>query len=123
MGRWNSSSDFVINGYLVNSGDFYGNCGDRKRNQRPSLWSQQKLTARKQGEYGCDTSQMHLWGPSTSYYYLDEFTFRFIRRSSRKRGKLFYRLVQQALEVDPVYWADVSSGLKTSRKNDWNVPE
>ena len=35
-------------------------------------------------------------------YDLDEFTFRFNRRTSRQRGKLFYRLVQQALMVDPV---------------------
>ena len=56
-------------------------------------------------------------------YYLDEFTFRFNRRSSRQRGKLFYRLVQQALVVDPVYWADVASGLKTSGKIDGKQPE
>ena len=35
-------------------------------------------------------------------YYLDEFTFRFNRRTSHSRGKLFYRLIQQALELDPV---------------------
>lgn len=35
-------------------------------------------------------------------YYLDEFTFRFNRRTSRSRGKLFYRLVQQAAIVVPV---------------------
>ncbi len=35
-------------------------------------------------------------------YYLDEFTFRFNRRSSRSRGKLFYRLVQQAVIAAPV---------------------
>ena len=35
-------------------------------------------------------------------YYLDEFTFRFNRRTSRYRGKLFYRLLQQAAGVDPV---------------------
>jgi transposase-like protein len=35
-------------------------------------------------------------------YYLDEFTFRFNRRSSRHRGKLFYRLVQQAAIAEPV---------------------
>ena len=29
----------------------------------------------------------------------DEFTFRFNRRKSRSRGKLFYRLVQQAVAV------------------------
>ena len=38
-------------------------------------------------------------------YYLDEFTFRFNRRTSRSRGKLFYRLVQQAVAVDPVPYA------------------
>lgn len=34
-------------------------------------------------------------------YYLDEFTFRFNRRTSRSRGKLFYRLLQQGLAVEP----------------------
>jgi transposase-like protein len=34
--------------------------------------------------------------------YLDEFTFRFNRRKSRSRGKLFYRLLEQAVAVDPV---------------------
>ncbi len=34
-------------------------------------------------------------------YYLDEFTFRFNRRHSASRGKLFYRLAQQAVQVDP----------------------
>src|SRR5262245_7047196 len=33
-------------------------------------------------------------------YYLEEFTFRFNRRRSRSRGKLFFRLVQQAVAVD-----------------------
>ncbi len=35
-------------------------------------------------------------------YYLDEYTFRFNRRTSRHRGKLFYRLIQQAMEIEPV---------------------
>lgn len=45
----------------------------------------------------------HQGGQQLSYlhYYLDEFTFRFNRRTSRSRGQLFYRLVQQALLVDP----------------------
>jgi transposase-like protein len=34
-------------------------------------------------------------------YYLDEFTFRFNRRTSASRGKLFYRLVQHSVMVDP----------------------
>ena len=35
-------------------------------------------------------------------YYLDEFTFRFNRRSSQKRGLLFYRLMEQAVDCAPV---------------------
>lgn len=34
-------------------------------------------------------------------YYLDEFTFRFNRRRSKSRGKLFYRLAQQAVQLEP----------------------
>jgi transposase-like protein len=34
-------------------------------------------------------------------YYLDEFTFRFNRRESKSRGKLFYRLLQQAMQIAP----------------------
>jgi transposase-like protein len=34
-------------------------------------------------------------------YYLDEFTFRFNRRMSGSRGKLFFRLVQQAVAIEP----------------------
>ena len=33
--------------------------------------------------------------------YMDEFTFRFNRRASRYRGKLFYRLLQQAVVTAP----------------------
>ena len=40
--------------------------------------------------------------PSHLDYYLDEFTFRFNRRTSLSRGKLFYRLVQQAVAIPPV---------------------
>jgi len=38
-------------------------------------------------------------------YYLDEFTFRFNRRRSRSRGKFFFRLVQQAVNIEPVPYA------------------
>jgi len=34
--------------------------------------------------------------------YLDEFTFRFNRRKSHSRGKLFYRLLEQAVAIEPV---------------------
>ena len=40
-------------------------------------------------------------------YYLDEFTFRFNRRTSRSRGKLFHRLMQQAVAVEPIRGDDI----------------
>lgn len=43
-------------------------------------------------------------------YYLDEYTFRFNRRTSRSRGKLFYRLVQQAVTVAAVKGQDIRGG-------------
>lgn len=35
-------------------------------------------------------------------YHLEQFTFRFNRRKSASRGKLFYHLAQQAVQVEPV---------------------
>jgi transposase-like protein len=43
-------------------------------------------------------------------YYLDEFTFRFNRRKSQSRGKLFYRLAQQAVALDPVPYRHLVGG-------------
>lgn len=47
-------------------------------------------------------------------YYLDEYTFRFNRRKSRSRGKLFYRLVQQAVAVDPVPYKSLVGGVENT---------
>ena len=41
-------------------------------------------------------------------YYLDEFTFRFNRRTSRSRGLLFYRLLGQAIALGPVRCEDLA---------------
>lgn len=51
----------------------------------------------------------HQGGQQVSYlpYYLDEFTFRFNRRTSNSRCKLFYRLIQQALLVNPAPLATI----------------
>ncbi len=43
-------------------------------------------------------------------YYLVEFTFRFNRRKSASRGKLFYRLLQQAVQIDPVPYQLIVGG-------------
>lgn len=52
--------------------------------------------------------------PSHLDYYLDEYTFRFNRRTSRSRGKLFYRLVQQAAAIGPVPTRDIRGGIVES---------
>ena len=49
--------------------------------------------------------------------YLDEFAFRFNRRTSRKRGKLFYRLVQQVMNADPVSWEEVAAARRHRHPN------
>jgi len=43
-------------------------------------------------------------------YYLDEFTFRFNRRSSRSRGLLFYRLLEQAAVSSPAPYRAIVGG-------------
>ena len=49
-------------------------------------------------------------------YYLDEFTFRFNRRTSRARGLLFYRLLQQAAGTDPHPLSELIGGTG----DDWD---
>lgn len=59
-------------------------------------------------------------------YYLDEYTFRFNRRTSRHRGKLFYRLVQQAVAIEPTPYKSMVKhvrGRKSSAticSSNWN---
>lgn len=45
-------------------------------------------------------------------YYLDEFAFRFNRKLSTYRGKLFYRLMQQAVETPPTPLKDIIKNKK-----------
>jgi transposase-like protein len=40
-------------------------------------------------------------------YYLDEFTFRFNRKNAAKRGLLFYRLLEQAVEIEATPYKDM----------------
>lgn len=47
--------------------------------------------------------------PSQLDYYLDEFTFRFNRRTSRSRGLLFYRLLEQAVVTQPVTYQRIAA--------------
>ncbi len=47
---------------------------------------------------------------AVSTKHLDEYTFRFNRRSARSRGLLFYRLVEQAVQLDPVSYRQIARG-------------
>ncbi|MEX0789319.1 MAG: IS1595 family transposase, partial [Actinomycetota bacterium] len=49
--------------------------------------------------------------PSHLDYYLDEFTFRFNRRTSGSRGLLFQRIVEQAVSVGPWTEKDIRGGF------------
>jgi len=49
-------------------------------------------------------------------YYLDEFTFRFNRRRSASRGKLFYRLLEQGVNVGPVTYSEIIQGEQPTHK-------
>ncbi len=51
-------------------------------------------------------------------YYLDEYTFRFNRRKSKSRGKLFYRLMQQAIATPP---ATYDSMIRKASAADHNI--
>jgi hypothetical protein len=51
-------------------------------------------------------------------YYLDEFTFRFNRRTSASRGKLFYRLLQQAVQVPPAPYRTLVGGSDQENLNE-----
>ena len=50
--------------------------------------------------------------PQQLDYYLDEFTFRFNRRTSRSRGLLFHRLLEQAMATKPVTYDQIVGGSK-----------
>jgi transposase-like protein len=53
--------------------------------------------------------------------YLDEFTFRFNRRTSRSRGKLFYRLLQNAMAVEPAPYKDVIKRIRGPQPRNHNI--
>jgi len=48
-------------------------------------------------------------------FYLDEFVFRFNRRTSRHRGKLFYRLVQHSVATGPETYSSMVQGARGRR--------
>lgn len=53
-------------------------------------------------------------------YYLDEFTFRFNRRTSTHRGKLFYRLLEQAVQTPPASYENIIKHIRGPRRGNHN---
>lgn len=53
-------------------------------------------------------------------YYLDEFTFRFNRRTSRHRGKLFYRLLQHAVAIEPIQYDKIIKHVRGPKPKNRN---
>lgn len=64
------------------------------------------LLGTHQGSYTADHIQS----------YLDEFVFRYNRRTSRQRGLLFYRLLEAAAIGDPVAYRDLVANSKKKKK-------
>jgi hypothetical protein len=54
--------------------------------------------------------------PQHLSYYLDEYTFRFNRRKSKSRGKLFFRLMQQAVSTSPKTYDTLVGRVKSPQQ-------
>ena len=54
-------------------------------------------------------------------YYLDEYAFRFNRRTSRHRGKLFYRLLQQAVQTEPAPYESMVKHVRCQKRTKHNM--
>lgn len=54
-------------------------------------------------------------------YYLDEYTFRFNRRTSTHRGKLFMRLLENAVQINPVTHGHIIRHVRGRKPRDHNI--
>lgn len=63
------------------------------------------------GTYQGAASKAHL------QYYLDEFTFRFNRREAARRGLLFYRLLEQAMQTSHTTTDELFLGTGRGRRS------
>lgn len=53
-------------------------------------------------------------------YYLDEYTFRFNRRTSNSRGKLFFRLLEHAMITDVSTYGQIKKGIRGLKSEKYN---
>jgi transposase-like protein len=54
-------------------------------------------------------------------YYLDEFTFRFNRRRSDHRGLLFFRLLQNAMVIEPTTYRQMVKSVRGKKASNHNM--
>jgi transposase-like protein len=54
-------------------------------------------------------------------YYLDEFTFRFNRRRSDHRGLLFFRLLQNAMVIEPTSYKQMVKNVRGKKASNHNM--
>jgi len=73
------------------------------------------LKRRLLGTHQGAVSQEHL------AFYLDEYTFRFNRRTSTYRGKLFYRLLQNAMQVEPIPYQQIVRNVPGRGPSKYNI--
>ena len=104
---------------VVSPGSLIKTDGSRELRRLPSLGYEHKYFTQLRSETPAHidlpavhmvASQLKRWMIGTMHYgasheqfayYLDEFTFRFNRRTSKSRGLLFYRLLHQATRTGP----------------------
>ena len=116
----------IESGSLVHTDGWQGYSGlDKKGYQREitKIGNQKKEASKLMPRVHRVASLLKRWllgthqGGVANYYlpyYLDEFTFRFNRRQSKSRGKLFFRLMQQAVNTPPkTYDSMVSPNRET----------
>ena len=101
---WSGYSGLAAQGY-VHSKTLLSSSGDPAHVSMPAVHRVASLLKRwllgtHQGAVGLEQLDR----------YLDEYTFRFNRRSSRSRGLLFYRLLEQAVVTDPAPYRSIVGG-------------
>jgi transposase-like protein len=98
---WSGYNDLPKHGYIRNK-TILSNTGDPAHVAMPGVHRVSSLLKR----WLLSTHQGAVSGKHLDYY-LDEYTFRFNRRTSRSRGLLFYRLMEQAVVTVPTSYSNI----------------
>jgi DNA-directed RNA polymerase subunit RPC12/RpoP len=98
---WGGYNDLPKHGYIHNK-TVLSNTGDPAHVAMPGVHRISALLKR----WLLSTHQGFFSGKHLDYY-LDEYTFRFNRRTSRSRGLLFHRLMEQAVMTAPTSYRNI----------------